>query len=315
MLVFGFSVAVEIIQCIFARGAADIDDVILNTLGGVVGYGVHTLLSRFSKAKKHAAILSTLMIAVTCIGFYSFDNYRFLVDRPAPGDHPGLSETLDGNFNNPSIIDEQPIDPFSTDTVINSDANAADVQTNADEAAWYLMLVNKWNYIPDDYEVELTELSNGQSVDARIYPALQEMFDVARSEGLYLVAVSGYRTAETQQRLLDEKIAEYRALGYSAENATVSAEAWVAVPGTSEHQLGIAVDINADGIYSTGYEVYEWLEQNAYKYGFICRYPSDKTEITGVINEPWHYRYVGVEAATEIHNQGVCLEEYLNNTN
>lgn len=91
------------------------------------------------------------------------------------------------------------------------------------------------------------------------------------------------------------------------------AEESVAVPGTSEHQLGIAVDINADPDKSTGDEVYEWLHKNSYKYGFIIRYPSDKTDITGTIYEPWHYRYVGVEAATEIYTQSICLEEYLEN--
>lgn len=180
-----------------------------------------------------------------------------------------------------------------------------------EETPWNLILVNKWNSIPDDYDVELTELSNGQLVDERIYPALQEMFDAARSEGVYPVVVSGYRSAEKQQRLMDEKISEYRAEGNSAEAAAAKAEAWVAVPGTSEHQLGIAVDINADGVNSAGHQVYEWLEQNAYKFGFICRYPAEKTAITGVANEPWHYRYVGIEAATEIQEQGVCLEEFL----
>jgi D-alanyl-D-alanine carboxypeptidase len=160
--------------------------------------------------------------------------------------------------------------------------------------------------------VNLTELSNGQSVDTRIYPALQEMFDAARGDGVYPVVVSGYRSAEKQQGLLDDKIAEYRAEGCSIEEATIKAEEWVAIPGTSEHQLGIAVDINADGVNSAGFEVYDWLEDNAHKYGFILRYPADKTDITEIIYELWHYRYVGIEAAAEIHSQGLCLEEYLN---
>lgn len=183
-----------------------------------------------------------------------------------------------------------------------------------EETAWSLILVNRWNVIPDDYAVDLTKLSNGASVDVRIYPALQEMFDAARDEGVYPIVASGYRTSEKQQRLMDEKIADYEAGGYSAADAKTAAEAWVAIPGTSEHQLGIAVDINADGIHSTGEEVYAWLEKNAYQYGFIRRYPPDKTEITGVINEPWHYRYVGVDTATDMYGQGVCLEEYLNQT-
>lgn len=187
-------------------------------------------------------------------------------------------------------------------------------ETEIDETAWCLILVNKWNYIPDDYKVKLIELANGESVDTRIYPALQEMFDNAKSDNIYPIVASGYRTSEKQQSLMDEKINDYENEGYSAEEAKAKAETWVAVPGTSEHQLGIAVDINADGIHSTGEEVYEWLGENSYRFGFINRYPSDKTEITGINNEPWHYRYVGIAVATEIYNQGVCLEEYLNST-
>ena len=117
---------------------------------------------------------------------------------------------------------------------------------------------------------------------------------------------SGYRTQEKQQSLYDEKIQEYRAQGYSAEEAVRQAQRWVAVPGTSEHQLGIAVDING-----AVWEVYPWLQANSYKYGFIFRYPGEKTSLTGTAEEVWHYRYVGVEAAAQIYERGLCLEEYL----
>lgn len=191
--------------------------------------------------------------------------------------------------------------------------NLWDISPTNKTDTWSLILVSRWNTIPDDYEVDFTQLSNGQNVDARIYPGLQAMFDAARAKGIYPVVASGYRTAEYQQSLLDEKVKEYKAQGYSAAKAQKLAEESVAVPGTSEHQLGIAVDINADTDKSTSDEVYEWLRKNSYKYGFILRYPSDKTDITGTIYEPWHYRYVGVEAATEIYMQGICLEEYLEN--
>ena len=104
---------------------------------------------------------------------------------------------------------------------------------------------------------------------------------------------------------------EYENEGKSKSEAKKLAEQWVAIPGTSEHQLGIAVDINADTTKSSSDDVYSWLAENAHKYGFIKRYPSDKTDITGVINEPWHYRDVGKEAALEIYSQGMCLEEYI----
>ncbi len=179
------------------------------------------------------------------------------------------------------------------------------------EREWNLILVNGECPIPGDYDMELMELANGQMVDRRIYPDLQEMFDTMREQGVYPVVASGYRTEEKQRALLEEKTQSYIDAGHTWRKARELALQWVAEPGTSEHQLGIAVDINQEGTRSTAAEVYEWLEDNAHYYGFIYRYPPEKTEITGVSNEPWHYRYVGVEAAMEIYEMGVTLEEYL----
>ena len=181
----------------------------------------------------------------------------------------------------------------------------------SEDHGWNLILVNRENYIPADYEVQLTELSNGKKVDSRIYPELQEMFNAARAQGYGLFVRDGYRTQEEQQQLMNEKIEAYENEGKSKSEAKKLAEQWVAIPGTSEHQLGIAVDINADTTKSSRDDVYNWLEENAHTYGFIKRYPSNKTDIRGVINEPWHYRYVGKEAASAIYSQGICLEEYI----
>lgn len=174
-----------------------------------------------------------------------------------------------------------------------------------------LLLVNSGHPLPEDYTVELVELSNGQSVAQVIYPALQQMFDDAREAGVYPIVASGFRTAEKQQSLMDEKVQSYLDMGYSRDAAEAEALKWVNAVGCSEHQSGLAVDINADGIHSAGYEVYAWLAENAWRYGFILRYPEDKTGITGTDYEPWHYRYVGDDAAREIYESGVCLEEYL----
>ena len=180
-------------------------------------------------------------------------------------------------------------------------------------AEWNLIVVNKWNEIPEDYSITLTELSNGQTVDSRIYPYLQEMFDAMKAEEIYPIVREGYRTSEEQQKILEDKIYAYVKEGYSRKRAEKLAKAWVAIPGTSEHQLGIAVDINADKTQSDNEEVYQWLAENAYKYGFILRYPQGKEDITGTSYEPWHYRYVGKEAAEEIYQSQICLEEYLGN--
>lgn len=178
---------------------------------------------------------------------------------------------------------------------------------------WNLILINENNYVPQNYEVKLITLSNGRKVDSRIYPDLQAMFDAARTSGLQLFVREGYRTREEQQKLLDDKIESFRDEGYSKAKAKDMALEWVAAPGTSEHELGIAVDINADTSVSSGDAVYSWLENNAHEYGFIRRYPADKVNITGINNEPWHYRYVGYEAARTIYANGWCLEEYIEN--
>lgn len=179
------------------------------------------------------------------------------------------------------------------------------------EKEWQLILVNKWNPIPKNYEVVLTKLQNGQSVDSRIYPKLQQMFDDARADGILPMITSSFRTKEDQQKMMEEKISAYEKEGYSHKGAEKEAEKWVAVPGTSEHELGIAVDIStADSARQDASVVWRWLGKNSWKYGFILRYPEEKSKITGVANEPWHFRYVGEEAAKEIYEQGICLEEY-----
>lgn len=175
-----------------------------------------------------------------------------------------------------------------------------------------LMLVNSTHSLPEGYHAELKTLDNGQQIAELIYPDLQQMFDDARSQGVYPIVASGYRTAEKQQSLMDEKVKSFEEQGYSESDARREALKWVNAVGYSEHQSGLAVDINADGVHSAGYQVYNWLADNAWQYGFILRYPEDKTDITGTGYEPWHYRYVGRDAAREIHTQGICLEEYLN---
>lgn len=177
-----------------------------------------------------------------------------------------------------------------------------------------LMLVNSTHALPEGFDIEITELANGQQIAALMRNPLQAMFDDMRAQGVYPVVASGYRTPEKQQSLMDEKVEKLRAEGLSEEEAAVEAANWVNPVGYSEHQSGLAVDINADGIHSAGYEVYDWLALHAWNYGFILRYPEGKEAITGTSYEPWHYRYVGVEAAQEIRDLGVTLEEYLGET-
>lgn len=175
---------------------------------------------------------------------------------------------------------------------------------------WNLVLVNYDHPIPENYLTETAELPNGIQVDARIYPYLTEMLDDMQSVGIYAVVGEGFRTADEQQAMMDEKINAYIAEGFSRKRSESLAAESVARVGYSEHQLGLAADINADKLHTENDEVYSWLAENAYKYGFILRYPPEKEDITGITYEPWHYRYVGSEAAEEIHNRRICLEEY-----
>lgn len=198
-----------------------------------------------------------------------------------------------------------------TDTASDEDTDSDTDEENTDGGESILLLVNKNNPIPEGYDMELTLLSNGIMVDSRAYPDLQEMFDTMRAEGVYPTILEGYRTSEYQQEIMQGRINGYIAQGYSEEGARAEAEKWVAVPGTSEHELGLALDINADVSMSDAWDVYNWLAKNAYRYGFILRYPEGKESITGIDYEPWHYRYVGREAAAEIYYSSLCLEEYL----
>lgn len=210
----------------------------------------------------------------------------------------------------PAEPEEDPQTP-AQETEPASEEDPAQTQTGDD---WKLILVNAEHPVPEDYSVTLKELRNDQWVDERIYPELQQMFDDARAEGIYPLINESYRSAERQQEILDNYIAAYEAEGLSTEEAQQRALEVVAKPGTSEHQLGLALDIIVE--YEEDSTVtWQWLKENCWRYGFILRYPEDKTEITGISYEPWHFRYVGAEAAQQITERGITLEEYLEDKN
>ncbi|MBR3096050.1 MAG: M15 family metallopeptidase [Clostridia bacterium] len=181
---------------------------------------------------------------------------------------------------------------------------------DAGNLPWNLTLVNKQYAVPKSYSPQLMTLSNGQRIDKRIYPDLQAMFDKARSQGLDLQAAYGYRTKTQQDEILQDRINALRKEGLSKRAAREEAELTVALPDHSEHQLGLAIDIQAKGDTDKD-RLYTWLENNAYLYGFILRYPPNRTDETGFEYERWHYRYVGKEAANIVFHKQLTLEEYL----
>ena len=202
------------------------------------------------------------------------------------------------------------ITPATVEHIYEDDVDSTTLKEYQNEKDWQLIIVNEDNPIPEGYKVILTTLDNGQAVDCRIYPQLQKMFDDAREQNIYPTITSSFRTVEEQREILDYKYNEYKSFGFSDKKAEVLAENWVAFPGTSEHELGLAVDIASGDSSVTDEEVWEWLDKNSYKYGFVLRYTEEKQDITGIIPEEWHFRYVGEKAAEEMYKNNQCLEEY-----
>ena len=186
---------------------------------------------------------------------------------------------------------------------------------------WRIILVNPWNTVPEDYDPTLVEIPSGLAtqgvlVSQECYDALIAMLEACNADTPRAVVVSGHRTHAYQEKLYKNKVSRVQAEGYSYEEALVEAAKVVAIPGTSEHQLGLAVDIVDSRSYSlTDYQAtlpaQKWLMEHCWEFGFILRYPDDKTNVTGIIYEPWHYRYVGLELAKELYDAGLTLEEYI----
>ena len=204
--------------------------------------------------------------------------------------------------------------PYIPQTVPAAQLAPADQRGQED---WQLLLVNPWHTVPEGYEIKLATLSNGLQVDERIYDDLDDMLSDCREAGLNPIVCSAYRTEATQTRLYRNKVARVRASGVPEDRVEAEAARWVAKPGTSEHQTGLACDIT--DVYRDPKTIeecentatYQWMSQHCQEYGFIVRFPDGKSDITGIMYEPWHFRYVGVEAATYIMENGLCFEEFL----
>lgn len=181
-------------------------------------------------------------------------------------------------------------------------------ETNLDDNL--LMLVNKYNHLSDNYTPDdLEDVSNWYAygtnqIREEVYDHFLDMFYDAKEEGLTLIITSGYRDYDVQKELYEE----YQEIYGDEEADRVAAR-----PGYSEHQTGLALDIVTYDVIMEEFEQTEefaWMQKNAYKYGFILRYPKGKEAITGYDYESWHYRYVGVEVAKEIHDLDITFDEY-----
>ncbi len=182
-----------------------------------------------------------------------------------------------------------------------------------------LLLVNGENPLPEDYDYEgnLTTIPdkyiNGslKQIDKDVWPYMQAMIEAAWADGVKLYVWSPYRSYSTQNMLFKKQVDRQIAKGVPADKAEDEAATVVARPGTSEHHTGLAADFNmADDKFETT-EMYRWMQEHAADYGFVMRYSGEKQEITGVIHESWHYRFVGINAAKEMNRLNMCLEEYV----
>ena len=198
-------------------------------------------------------------------------------------------------------------------------ANATEnVLSFTDSKYWgkEMILINPWHLLPEDYEADLEHVEYGHKMDACAAEHLSDMLSDCRDEGYSPLICSSYRERSKQERLFDSDVRKFMYSGMSEEEAIEETARNVAVPGSSEHEAGLAADIVYSGRQildesQEDNETQQWLMEHCWEYGFILRYPKDKQEITGITYEPWHYRYVGTEAAEYIMKNGLCLEEYL----
>ncbi len=179
-----------------------------------------------------------------------------------------------------------------------------------------LRLVNNNTPLPDGYAPEAADAANGKQLAAAAAAAYQQMEAAAEKDHVSLILCSGYRDYAYQQGLFEKRMKKYEKQGYNEQDAAALAQTVVAKPGCSEHQTGLAADIVTDGYQGldSGFaktDAYAWLKRYAADYGFILRYPENRQAATGIIYEPWHWRYVGVENAQAITQSGLSLEEFV----
>lgn len=253
------------------------------------------------KKKSTGTFIAVLLICAVIFGalYYLLNNLG--------KDKPDDSSSSDGQS---SVVSGSEVS-----SGIDESSSASANTPVIDKTQWNLILVNASNAM-QELNTEVVTITGGKQFDARAAGALEEMLAAANETGLNMFVCSAYRSVSYQTTLYNNKVQEYLNRGYSQADAERVAATIVAYPGTSEHNTGLAADI-----VSVNYQVldegfaetpeFAWLQEHAHEYGFILRFPKGKEDVTGIIYEPWHYRYVGVEHATEIRAQGICLEEYL----
>lgn len=223
----------------------------------------------------------------------------------------------------PSTNEEEPSsDPLPEENSTDSESSSTEAPVIWDSydpmaelagEKWALTLINKTYPLDKKYSPTLSPVVEGSSVtaDSRVSEAYQLMYADALAAGYVLTPYSAYCSYQGQQTIYNNKIQSFVFQGMTEDEAKANAEKRIEPAGCSENGAGLSVDIISASAGFASTDEYKWLTQNAFKYGFILRYPDDKTDVTGMIYQPWHWRYVGIDAATEMKNNNQCLEEYL----
>ncbi|QUO31487.1 M15 family metallopeptidase [Faecalicatena sp. Marseille-Q4148] len=284
---------------------------------GVLGKRVHRAYKRMRPAQRRKMILNTaIVIAGIAAGILS--GYLLgegLAERKADADIKAAEKKLYRIQEQLQEVNQQ----LEESGAVEDAALAERMKEFEDGIPWNMTLVNAENPMQEGYVPELAEVENGYSVDARIAEDLNAMLAAARADGCQPQICSAYRSVEKQIQVFNDTVNSWISQGSSFWDAYQRTTQEVALPGTSEHGIGLAVDIvsnqyaELDAKQAETMEA-QWLQEHCYEYGFILRYPPEKQSLTGIIYEPWHYRYVGREMAQKIKESGLTLEEYLGKT-
>lgn len=269
-------------------------------------------------------LISTAVLAILGVGIFSF--YRFIDKQFYKDETEGLTSTTSQgtDLNDTRELNELGKSEIERESEkaekLNEngiDFRSEDVEKSYDFSDWNkscdyeMMVINKDNFVSDDINVK-TKNCRGKEISAVACDDLESMISDAKKDGIVLWISSGYRDINYQKKLFNRQVEREKSKAVlTQEEAEKRAERVVARPKASEHNTGLAVDFNgvSDDFYKT--KEYKWLMDNAHKYGFIERYQKKWKEYTGVIYEPWHFRYVGKENAPKIKDSGLCLEEYV----
>ena len=237
-----------------------------------------------------------ILIIITCLAIVNFYKKEIL-NRALQGEYRNVEVNID------TYSLAQKGDTVNVGTPILIEKKIDD---------WRLTLVNYKNTLPDNFEPSLAQIDGSKQFDSRAVNELNQMLKDMKGDGISNVWVqSAYRSVEYQTGLFNNKINTYMKQGKSREEAEKMTLKTINRPGTSEHNLGLAVDFNyVDYSFDTT-DAFKWLQKNAENYGFILRYKEEKEDITKVDYEPWHWRFVGVEHAKKMNELNMCLEEYI----